>query len=107
MPMTGFIGPEDTRASTRRCGGYPPDMTRALLVLAAVAAAVLVAGCGGGGSREPQAVTEQPTTAEPPPATTTTPAATTSFRLYVVHDGKLGVEEKAVPATSAVGRAAL
>jgi hypothetical protein len=79
------------------------------LVPVALALGLLAAGCGGGGgggSGTATATTSSSTGTATAPTTGTT-AGTTAVVVYVVRDGKLAAERRAVPATRAVARAAL
>lgn len=87
----------------------------AVAALLAVGLGLVAAGCLGSSGTKTAATTPGST----PPATTasapaTTPAATTAaapatrtVRVYVVKDGKLSAEPRAVPSTEGVGTAAL
>ena len=75
--------------------------------LAALAAALARGGAGClGGSDNTATTTTGPATTSTP-GTTTAPAATRTVRIYVVRDGKLTVEGRAVPDSPALGSAAL
>lgn len=88
---------------------------RRLLLLALVTAVVgLAAACGGGGGDTTQAPATEPpaTTATEPPATSgetpTEPAAETmNLSVYLTQGETIGVVRREVPATEAVGRAAM
>lgn len=84
-----------------------PATLTALAGLAALATvlALVGAGCFGGSDNTATTTTGPPTTSTP--GTTTEPAATRSVRIYLVRDGKLTAEGREVPATPAVGSAAL
>jgi germination protein M len=75
-------------------------------LLLGLAALPLVAGCGKHTAYQGQTTTAPPPPA-PPPAVTTTPNQTIAVKVYFLRDGKIAAAQRIVPATQAVGRAAL
>ena len=81
------------------------------LALVAAAVGLGAAGCLGSGSNNASSTDAGTTAAETAGATaaaaTTTAPTTRTVRIYLVKDGKLAAEGRQVPATEAVGHAAL
>jgi hypothetical protein len=91
---------------------------RPFLLLAVVTASLALAGCGGGstttvtvtqtettGSTDTGSTTTAPVTTDT--GGTTTGAGTTSIQLFFLRDDKVGATRREIPATAAVGMAAL
>ena len=100
------------RESSRRRSTRRSSRSRHAVGLALVALAVGLgaAGCLGSGSNNVSSTDAATTAAETAAATTaatSTAPATRTVRIYLVKDGKLAAEGRQVPATEAVGHAAL
>jgi immunoglobulin-like protein involved in spore germination/sporulation and spore germination protein len=92
---------------------------RPLALLVVLISALAVAGCGGGSTTTVTVTkTEQPTISTDTGSTTTAPATTdttgtttgagtTSIQLFFLRDDKVGATRREIPATVAVGSAAL
>ena len=77
------------------------------LALVALAVGLGTAGCLGSGSNNASSTDAVTTAAATTEAATTTAPATRTVRIYLVKDGKLVAEGRQLPATEAVGHAAL
>lgn len=77
------------------------------LALVALAVGLGTAGCLGSGSNNASSTDAATTAAATTEAATTTAPATRTVRIYLVKDGKLAAEGRQLPATEAVGHAAL
>ena len=77
------------------------------LALVALAVGLGTAGCLGSGSNNASSTDAATTAAATTEAATTTAPATRTVRIYLVKDGKLVAEGRQLPATEAVGHAAL
>ena len=77
------------------------------LALVALAVGLGTAGCLGSGSNNASSTDAVTTAAASTEAATTTAPATRTVRIYLVKDGKLVAEGRQLPATEAVGHAAL
>jgi hypothetical protein len=70
-------------------------------------ALLALAGCGGGPSAEPEAPATTTATTPAAPVPTTTAPKTTTLRIYLLRDEKVAPVARQIPATEAVGRAAV
>lgn len=77
------------------------------LALVALAVGLGTAGCLGSGSNNASSTDAVTTAAATTEAATTTTPSTRTVRIYLVKDGKLVAEGRQLPATEAVGHAAL
>jgi hypothetical protein len=69
--------------------------------------AILAAGCGGSSHKAAPTTTAVTVTIAPPPTTTAAPKRKVALRVYLLREGKVAPVARTVPATAAVGAAAL